>query len=169
MKWYQTPQAAVIWTVMRIWLGIQWFEAGIHKVTGGFDASGFLQGTLAKAVGEHPAVQPWYAAFVENFAIPNVKLFNILIPYGEVLVGLGLIVGLATIPALLAGAFMNLNFLLAGTVSTNPILLTVAFILLYVGTAAYYFGLDRYAVSAMKKYFANRNEKTTHHRGAEAH
>jgi thiosulfate dehydrogenase (quinone) large subunit len=169
MKWYQTPQAAVIWTVMRIWLGIQWFEAGIHKVTGGFDASGFLQGTLAKAAGENPAVQPWYAAFVENFAIPNVKLFNILIPYGEVLVGLGLIVGLATIPALLAGAFMNLNFLLAGTVSTNPILLTVAFILLYVGTAAYYFGADRFAIDAIKKYFANRNEKTTHHRGAEAH
>jgi len=167
MKWYLTPPAAVIWTVMRIWLGIQWLEAGIHKITGGFDASGFLQGTLVKATSENPAVQGWYATFVENFAVPNVELFNILIPYGELLVGLGLVLGAATIPALIAGAFMNLNFLLAGTVSTNPILLTVAVVLLFVGTGAYYFGADRFAIPTLKKYVTHR--KIRHHKGAAAH
>ena len=153
MRWYKTPQAAVVWTVLRVWLGLQWIEAGYHKLTGGFDAGGFLKGALANATGDHPAVQAWYADFLQQFAIPNVQIFNVLIPWGELLVGLGLVVGLATLPALIAGAFMNLNFMLAGTTSTNPILYTAAMILLFVGTGAYLFGLDRYAVPFIKGYF----------------
>src|SRR5690606_733229 len=130
-KWYQNKYVAVVWAVLRIWLGIQWLEAGWHKL-GAFDAGGFLQGALAKAGGEAPVVQGWYAAFLEHIALPNVKIINIVIPAGEILVGLGLIVGALTIPALIAGAFMNLNFLLAGTISTNPILLAVAIVLLFV-------------------------------------
>ncbi|MFT4414487.1 DoxX family membrane protein [Fredinandcohnia humi] len=153
------PKMAVIWTVLRIWLGIQWIEAGYHKIVDGFDAGGFLAGAIAKAGGDHPAVQGWYGAFLESFAVPNVELFNVLIPWGEFLVGLGLILGAATIPALLAGAFMNLNFLLAGTTSTNPILFTVAVILLFAGTATYYYGVDRLAVPYLTKYI--NDKKTT--------
>ncbi|RHW33354.1 DoxX family protein [Neobacillus notoginsengisoli] len=149
-KWYETPQAATLWTIARIWLGLQWFEAGLGKVTGGFEAGGFLQGAIAKAAGDHPAVQGWYASFLQSFAVPNIELFNILIPWGELLVGVGLILGAATIPALIAGAFMNLNFLLAGTTSTNPILYTVAFVLLFVGSGATYWGVDRFAVPYLK-------------------
>ncbi|MEH7224063.1 Crp/Fnr family transcriptional regulator [Bacillus sp. JJ1566] len=145
------PKMAVIWTVLRVWLGIQWLEAGFHKITGGFDAGGFLQGALAKAGGEHPAVAGWYATFLEGFAVPNVELINVLIPWGEFLVGLGLIVGAATIPALIAAGFMNLNFLLAGTVSTNPVFYTVAVILLFAGAATYYYGVDRFAVPFLTK------------------
>ena len=161
MKWYRTPQVSILWTILRIWLGIQWLEAGWGKVTGdeGFNAGGFIQGAMGKASGDHPAVQGWYANFLESFALPNVGLFNFLIPWGEVLVGLGLIVGLATIPALLAGAFMNLNFLLAGTVSTNPILYTVTMILLFVGSGAYYWGLDRLIVPHIRSRFGKSDER----------
>ncbi|MGM0846259.1 MAG: DoxX family protein [Bacillota bacterium] len=156
MRWWKTPQAAMIWTVLRIWLGIQWLEAGWHKVVDGFDATGFLHGAIAKASGEYPAVQGWYAGFLENVALPNAELFNILIPWGEVLAGLGLILGAATIPALIAAAFMNLNFLLAGTVSTNPELYTAAVILLFTGGGAYYWGIDRFAIPYIKNGLANR-------------
>lgn len=155
------PKMAIIWTVLRVWLGIQWLEAGFHKLTGGFDAGGFLQGALAKAGGEHPAVAGWYATFLEGFAVPNVEIINVLIPLGEVLVGLGLILGAATIPALIAGAFMNLNFLLAGTVSTNPVLYTLAVILLFAGAATYYYGVDRFAVPFLtKRINAKKDTKT---------
>ncbi|BCB02755.1 DoxX family protein [Bacillus sp. KH172YL63] len=157
MKWWENEKVSVLWTVVRIWLGVQWMEAGWHKVTGGFDAGGFLQGALGKAGGEHPAVQGWYAAFLEGFAIPNIELFNVLIPWGELFVGIGLILGFMTIPALLAGAFMNLNFLLAGTVSTNPILYTAAVILLFAGGGAYYWGADRLLIPFMKQ--------LVHHKG----
>lgn len=152
MKWWKTPQVSILWTIARIWLGIQWLEAGWHKVTGDFDATGFMQGAIAKAVGEHPAVQGWYASFLEHFALPNVGLFNFLVAWGEVLVGIGLILGAATIPALIAGAFMNLNFLLAGTTSTNPILYTVAIILLFTGSGSYYWGVDRFLIPYVKNY-----------------
>ncbi|GAA0316476.1 DoxX family protein [Bacillus carboniphilus] len=158
MNFLKGPKMAVIWTVLRVWLGIQWLQAGIGKLQG-FDASGFIHGAIGKATGEHPAVQGWYANFLQEVALPNVGLFNILIPWGEVLVGTGLILGAATVPALLAGAFMNLNFLMAGTVSTNPILYTVAMILLAAGAATYLYGVDRFAIPYVKKAINERNNR----------
>ncbi|PPA68936.1 DoxX family protein [Jeotgalibacillus proteolyticus] len=161
-KWWNGKAAAAVWTVLRIWLGVQWLEAGWGKVTGGFDANRYLQGAIAKAGGEAPVVAGWYAAFLENVAVPNVGIFNILIPWGELFVGLGLIVGLMTVPALAAGAFMNLNFLLAGTISTNPVLLTAAVILILAGYGAQRYGLDRFAIPMAKK-------KVNRHRLKEVH
>jgi thiosulfate dehydrogenase [quinone] large subunit len=158
MKWLRGPKMAILWTVLRVWLGVQWLKAGLPKI-GSFDAEGFLHGAIAKAEGAHPAVLGWYAAFLENIALPNVELFNILIPWGEVLVGIALILGLATLPALAAAAFMNLNFLMAGTLSTNPILYTAALALMAAGTAATFYGLDRYAGRFMKEKLAESKMK----------
>jgi thiosulfate dehydrogenase (quinone) large subunit len=158
MKWWHNEKVSVVWTMFRIWLGIKWIDAGLHKVNDGFDASGFLQGAAAKAAGEHPVVQGWYAAFLNGFAVPNVELFNILIPWGEVPIGLGLITGLMTVPALLAGAFMNLKFLMAGTVSTNPILLTVAVILLFTGRGAYYRGADQWVMPYLRQHLLHKDD-----------
>ena len=67
--------------MLRVYLGYIWVMAGWGKITSGqFDASGFLQGALANATGEHPAVQGWWAAFLNNIAIPNVEAFNFLVP-----------------------------------------------------------------------------------------
>ncbi|WP_061810813.1 DoxX family protein [Rossellomorea vietnamensis] len=159
MRWWENQKVSAIWTVLRIWLGVQWLEAGWHKVNDGFDARGFLQGAVANATGDHPAVQGWYAEFLKGFALPNVELFNVLIPWGEMLVGAGLIIGFMTIPALLAGAFMNLNFLLAGTVSTNPILYTAAIILLFTGKGAYYWGVDHWMIPYMKQMITHHDRR----------
>ncbi len=145
--------------LLRIWLGYQWLTAGLHKVTdpkwvgseAGTAVSGFLKGALAKAAGDHPAVQSWYAAFIEKVALPNATLFSYLVAFGEVLVGIGLITGTLTVVAALAGAFMNLNFLLAGTTSTNPILLTAAVILLFGRANAGFFGIDQYLVPRLRE------------------
>ena len=91
-KWWKTPQVSAIWTVIRIWLGVQWITAGWGKITagwgkitGGFEVNGFLQGAIAKASGEAPIVQGWYAGFLENFALSNAGLFNVLSPLGWIL------------------------------------------------------------------------------------
>jgi thiosulfate dehydrogenase (quinone) large subunit len=156
------------WTIIRIWLGIQWITGGFHKVVDGFDASGFMAGAIAKANGENPAVQGWYAAFLENIALPNAGLFSFMVAWGEVLIGIGLVLGAATIPALIASAFMNFNFLMAGTVSTNPILFAVAVILLFAGARAYYFGVDRLAIPFIKARIS-KDEMKTINKGAAAH
>ncbi|WP_338473414.1 DoxX family protein (plasmid) [Niallia sp. XMNu-256] len=163
-KWWKTPGVSAIWTIIRIWLGVQWLTAGWGKITGGFEVNGFLQGAIAKAGGETPIVQGWYAGFLESVVLPNAGLFNVLIPWGEFLVGIGLILGAATIPALIAAAFMNLNFLLAGTISTNPEYLALAVILLFVGVGGYYWGIDRVALPALKEYFINKRNGGTEHK-----
>ena len=57
---------AGIWMVLRIWLGVQWLQAGWGNVLGGFDAGGYLNGAIAKAGGEAPIVQAWYGTFLET-------------------------------------------------------------------------------------------------------
>lgn len=160
-SWKDNYIAGGIFSILRIWLGVQWITSSWGKITGGFDASGFLQGAIAQASGDHPAVQGWYAAFLEGFALPNVELFNVLVPWGEFLVGLGLVLGAATIPALLAGALMNLNFLLAGTVSVNPIYYTIAMILLFAGRASYCFGVDRFMIPFLKNRMGKEKKTNT--------
>jgi thiosulfate dehydrogenase (quinone) large subunit len=153
------PIVLLVWTILRIWLGLQWIEAGFYKIKSGFDANGFLQGAIANAKGEQPSVQDWYADFLEGFAVPNMEFFNILIPWGEFLVGLGLILGLVTIPALIAGAFMNINFILAGVglYSTDSKLLVLAMFLLFIGKARYYFGLDRVIIPYIRKHISTKS------------
>jgi thiosulfate dehydrogenase (quinone) large subunit len=146
------PKMSIIWTVLRIWLGIQWIEAGFNKITSGFDATGFIQGASPGA--------KWYGVFFESFAVPNAELFNILIPWGEFLVGLGLILGAATIPALVGGAFMNFNFLMVGAGAVDVIFYTTAFILILTGRGSYYYGVDRFAIPYVKEMFNKRKVRT---------
>ncbi len=167
VKWLRTNvYAAGLLTVARLWLGYEWLTAGWDKLTGGFDASSFLQGALKKAGGEHPAVSDWWAAFLRGFALPNVGLFNVLIPIGEFLVGLALILGLFTTFAALMGAVMNFAFLFSGTTSTNPQMVLVAIFILVASRNAGWFGLDYYALPSLDKLFKRRPPENTRTRTA---
>ncbi|MDW0116666.1 DoxX family membrane protein [Sporosarcina thermotolerans] len=153
---FENKIVAALLTVLRVWLGVQWLKAGFGKVSTGFDASGFIQGAIAKSQGENAVVQGWYASFLETVALPNSGLFSFLVAWGELLVGLGLVLGALTIPALVAGGFMNLSFLWAGTISLNPTLLLVAVLLLVMAKSAAYFGIDRLYIPTIKKDVENR-------------
>jgi thiosulfate dehydrogenase [quinone] large subunit len=159
MKIFNNKYFVVVWTILRVWLGYQWIEPAIEKLKdptwvgsqAGTAITGFLKGAVAKSTGDHPSVQWWYARFVENVALPNAKVFSYLVPCGELLVGISLILGAFTIAGLIGGAFMNLNYLLAGTTSTNPILYTVAIILMVAGANVYKLGIDSLLISYWKK------------------
>lgn len=93
----QDKRISILLAMLRVYVGYTWLVAGWGKIAGGkFDTSGFLQGAVAKATGDHPAVQGWWAVFLKNVAIPNVDVLNILVPYGELLVGIGLLIGCCT-------------------------------------------------------------------------
>ncbi|WP_019533426.1 DoxX family membrane protein [Paenibacillus ginsengihumi] len=142
--------------LLRLYIGWEWMTAGWHKLTGGFDATGFLKNAVANPVADKAtgaAVYPIYTAFLERFALPNVKLINFLIPVGEFLVGLGLILGGLTVAAAFFGLMMNFMFLFAGTVSTNPWLVLIGFIILVAGTNAGKFGIDYYLLPLLRKMF----------------
>ena len=68
-----------------------------------------------KRVAEFAAGNPvgWYKDFLEGTVIPHAKLFAMLQTYGEVCVGIGLVLGLLTGLSALVGLFLSLNYGLA--------------------------------------------------------
>lgn len=145
--------SAALLTVIRLYLGYAWFTAGLHKLTGGFDAAGFLKGAVANPVKgpDGSMVYSWYVDFLNTFALPNVDLFNFIIPWGELLVGLGLMLGCLTTAAMFFGLVMNFAFFLAGTVSHNPTDIFLGFIILAAGYNAGRFGLDYWVAPFLRK------------------
>jgi thiosulfate dehydrogenase [quinone] large subunit len=164
---FNNTRSGLLWLVVRLYLGYAWLDAGIHKVTNekwvGSDAgaglTGFIKGALGKAA-EGKDVTGWYASFLENSVLPNAKLFSYFVAFGEVLVGLGLILGLLTGVAAFFGAFMNASFLFAGTLSTNPLLFILATWIVLGWKVAGWYGLDRWALSYLGTpwNFRNRNK-----------
>ena len=151
---FADPRLAPLWTLIRVYVGWQWLEAGWHKVTdpawagsqAGSAITGFLRGALERAGGERPSVTGWYAWFIEHVALPHAGLFSFLVAYGELLVGLALILGLLTGIAAFFGGLMNANFLLAGTLSSNPVLFILATWLVLAWRVAGWWGLDRWVL-----------------------
>jgi thiosulfate dehydrogenase (quinone) large subunit len=161
VKWLrENKMAAGLFAALRIYLGYAWLTAGFHKITGGFDASGFLKGAVANPVaGPDGIVYGGWVSFLESFAIPNADLFNVLIPWGEFLVGLGLILGCLTTAAAFFAVVMNFSFLLSGTVSHNPTDILMGVFIMIAGYNAGRYGLDRYVVPFIRKTVGKKDTK----------
>lgn len=154
------PYVKYLLTLIRVYLGWTWLKAGLGKITeGNFDASGFLKGALSQTTGEHPAVQGWWGHFIETVALPNVEFFNILVPWGEFLVGLALILGLFTTFATLMGVIMNFSYMFSGTTSTNPQMLLLEIFILIAGFNAAKIGVDYWILPFLKEKFLNRESQ----------
>ena len=146
--WLRENKVAMwLLTVLRVYLGYDWMTHGWQKLTGGgFDATGFLTGAIEKSTGEGATVQGWWGAFLEGFALPNVELFNFLVPLGEFLVGVGLLLGCFTTLAAVMAMVMNFAFLFSGTVSTNAQLVLLQIFIVVAGYNAAKIGLDNWVI-----------------------
>ena len=119
---------ALFWLPVRFFVGRDWLSAGGHKVvdpawTHGGDA---LRGFWERAVaipeqGRPPITYDWFRQFLQ-YMLDNgwYTWFAKLIAWGEVLVGLGLLVGALVGIAAFFGTVMNFSFMLAGSASTQP-------------------------------------------------
>jgi thiosulfate dehydrogenase [quinone] large subunit len=158
----ENDYASYMLTILRVYIGWQWLSAGWGKITSGkFDASGFLTSAIGKATGERPAVQSWWADFLGGIALPNVTMFNILVPWGEFLVGLGLILGSFTTFAALMGVTMNFSYMFSGAVSSNPQMIIIEIILLVAALNAGKIGMDRWLIPFLRGKFSSRKERAT--------
>lgn len=154
---FSDTRFAWFWLVVRVYVGWEWLYAGWGKIhstawvgpQAGSALHGFLAGAIQKTAGAHPDVQGWYGAFLQNFVLQHTAGFSHVVAYGELAVGIALILGLFTGIAAFFGTFMNFNYLLAGTVSTNPILFLLQLFLILAWKAAGWYGLDRYALPAL--------------------
>lgn len=147
---FNDRRAALIWLPVRLWLGYQWLEAGLHKVgdSAWVGTGEALQGFWSRAVAIPETGRPliafdWYRNFIQSLLDAEAYTwFAKLVAYGEVLVGIALIIGLFTGIAALFGGFMNFNFMLAGSASTNPLLFVAALGLIMAWKVSGYIGLD---------------------------
>ncbi|MGQ0603214.1 MAG: DoxX family protein, partial [Anaerolineales bacterium] len=134
----------------RLWLGYAWFDAATHKVTDpkwtqtGEAILGFWKRAVTiPETGRPPVSYDWYRGFLQMLIDSNAQTwFGPLVAYGELLIGIALIVGAFTGIAAFFGAFLNWNFIMAGTASTNPMLLAVAIFLVLAWKVAGYIGAD---------------------------
>lgn len=164
-------RSAPLWLVVRVYLGWQWLQAGWEKIhdpvwvgdKAGTALNGFVQGALHKTAefctnpaACHPDVQGWYATFLTNYVLPHTAVFSYLVAWGELLVGVALIVGFFVGLSAFFGMFMNLNYMLAGTVSVNPIWFTIAIGLVLAWRVAGYWGADRYVLPLLGSIFRPR-------------
>lgn len=149
-KLLNDPRAGWLWLVLRVWLGWQWFSSVQNKLTNPawVQTGDALKGFWTNAVsipetGRPPIAFDWYRGFLQSMLDAQAYTwFAKLVVAGELLVGIALILGAFTGIAAFFGGFMNWNFMMAGSASTNPLLFILAIGLILAWKVAGYIGVD---------------------------
>ena len=149
------PRFSVIWLVVRVWLGWQWIEAASHKIGaeawtgGGLALKGYWENAvMIPEQGRPPIAFDWYRDFIQSLLDAQAYTwFAQLVAYGELLVGIALIVGAFVGIAAFLGGLMNWNYIMAGSASTNPLLFVAAISLVLAWKVAGYIGADYFLLN----------------------
>lgn len=105
---FTKKKAARFWPIslLRVYTGVFFIHYGFGKVTNPNFAdglSGFVTGNLEKCYG-------FMRPFLESVVLPNSGVFAFLVSWGELFLGVALVLGLLTRYAAIAGAFMVAMF-----------------------------------------------------------
>jgi len=155
---FNSPKWAWLWVIARIYVGYAWLTSGIGKLSNpawtqtGEALKGFWE--RAVAIPDAPArpliAFDWYRGFLQSMIDAGAYTwFSKVIYVGEILIGVALILGLFTGIAAFFGGFMNWNFMMAGSASTNPVLFTLSILLVLAWKTAGWWGLDRFLLPAL--------------------
>lgn len=167
---------AWLWLVIRLYVAYTWLTSGLDKIENpawtqtGEALKGFWE--RAVAIPEAPArpliALDWYRAFIQYLLDSgSYTWFSKLVVAGEILIGVALILGALTGVAVFFGAFMNWNFMMAGSASINPVLFTLSILLILAWKTAGWIGLDRWILPLIGtpwqpgKLFGNTEAKTS--------
>lgn len=148
---FANTKMAWLWLVVRVYVGYTWLTASLHKLSSpawmqtGDAIKGYWENAVR--IPEAPAPAPiyygWYRSFLQSLLDSGAQVwFGKLIAIGEFLVGICLILGLFVGVAAFFGALMNLNFMLAGSLASGPLLLVLEILLVIAWKIAGHFGLN---------------------------
>ncbi|HEY1269158.1 MAG TPA: DoxX family protein [Candidatus Binatia bacterium] len=131
---------------LRLWIGYYMLQQGSRK----FNAK-FPQGDwIGRQIGDVNTVETfdWYKNFLVNTVAPHKELFGQLVMYGELAVGVCVILGLLTRYASIVGLFMMANYFCAigwpkgGAPQAQQITFAVSFLVFILASPGRVFGLD---------------------------
>lgn len=159
---------SVIWLVLRVWLGWQWIDASLHKIENpawvqtGDALKGYWSGAVAIPEAGRPAITfDWYRSFIQFLLdTQSYTWFAKVVAYGEFAIGVALIIGAFVGIAAFAGAFMNWNFMMAGSASSNPWLFVIALTLIFAWKTAGYLGVDFFLLRWLGTPWNRKQEST---------
>ncbi|MEN6482632.1 MAG: DoxX family protein [Anaerolineaceae bacterium] len=147
-----------IWLIARLYLGYTWITSGLGKLSNpawvqtGAALKGFWENAvMIPEAPARPAISfDWYRAFLQ-FMLDSGSYtwFAKVVVASELLIGIALILGIFTGIAAFFGGFMNWNFMMAGSASSNPVLFSIAILLILAWKTAGWIGLDRWILPAL--------------------
>jgi len=103
--------------ILRIAVGYHFVSVALPKVTGPFLKGKIIADELAKTALKDPIA--WHQSFILGFVIPHAHAFSCLIGFGELAIGISLLVGCLVRVSAAFGVFHNLNILLAIAVANG--------------------------------------------------
>jgi thiosulfate dehydrogenase [quinone] large subunit len=147
---FGNPKAGWIWLVPRVVLGFQWVYAALQKIADpkwmqtGEALKGFWENGVKGLQSGRPNIAfDWYRTFIQTLlAAQTYTWFSKVVAFGELTVGILLILGAFTGVAALLGGFMNWNYMMAGSASTNPMFFLIEVGLIMAWKVAGYIGAD---------------------------
>lgn len=150
---FSSTRWAWLWLLMRLYMGYTWLTSGWGKlsnpawVQSGEALKGFWERavTIPDAPARPLIAFDWYRQFLQLLLdSSSYTWFAKLVVAGEILIGLALVIGAFTGIAAFFGGFMNWNFMMAGSASVNPVLFSLAVLLVLAWKTAGWWGLDRW-------------------------
>lgn len=129
---------------LRLFIGIGWLRSAVEKLVAvewfhGAALSNYLTGQIESG----SIAFPFYGDLVANLFLPHAALLSWIIIVGELLAGVAILAGALTPLALVGGLFMNLNFVLSGSVNPSAFYIVIQLALL-LGGAGTVLSVDRW-------------------------
>lgn len=93
---------------LRLWIGGYLLYQGIRKYLRDFPNADWIKAQIGDL--DKVELYAWYKSFLVDVVVPNRELVGTLVMYGEILVGLCLVLGLLTRFSSAVGLFMLLNY-----------------------------------------------------------
>jgi thiosulfate dehydrogenase [quinone] large subunit len=140
----RSKSAALVWTAMRIWLGVMWLQAGIAKIWGAENPAFMHNGGAGVAgfAGHGAAAYSWWATFLHSFVVPNAGWIAILVALAEFAIGVALAVGFLTPLACLGSLLLLFTYVMSGTASVCAFYALFAIVILATWRTSSWIGVD---------------------------
>jgi thiosulfate dehydrogenase [quinone] large subunit len=136
--------AALVWTAMRVWLGVMWIQAGSAKLWGA-EAAAFVHNNGAGVAGFAAHGTPaysWWGSFLHGFVVPNAGALGVLIAVAEFSIGVALVAGLFTRLAALGSLALLFTYVMSGTASVCAFYALFAIVILVMWRTSSWIGID---------------------------